>query len=128
MCINYIVWIGGITVGLVNDQNSVLMLSPWTARDLNIRCLADRIHDIDVLRCVYPSNRSRDDAFGEFYTQRMGKGGIEKEYSTLLSHSCASFYPINYNTRFLLHYFRRDNETWRLCYEYDKGPCSCHRE
>lgn len=69
-------YIGGITVGLVNDQNTVLMLSPWTARDLNIRCLADRIHDLDILRCVYPSNRSRDDAFGEFYTQRSGKSRI----------------------------------------------------
>lgn len=48
------------------------MLSPWTARDLNIRGLADRIHDIEVLRIVYPTNRMRDEAFGEFYTQRMG--------------------------------------------------------
>lgn len=79
------VCIGGITVGLVNDQNLVLMLSPWTARDLNIRCLADRIHDIAILRCVYPSNRSRDDAFGEFYTQRTGKRGII--YSALLNYS-----------------------------------------
>ena len=51
----------------------VLMLSPWTARDLNIRGLADRIHDLEVLRFVYPTNRNRDDAFGEFYTQRIGK-------------------------------------------------------
>lgn len=49
------------------------MLSPWTARDLNIRGLADRIHDLEVLRFVYPSNRNRDDAFGEFYTQRIGE-------------------------------------------------------
>uniref|UniRef100_A0A1A9W1Q4 Signal transducer and transcription activator n=1 Tax=Glossina brevipalpis TaxID=37001 RepID=A0A1A9W1Q4_9MUSC len=74
--------VGGITVGLVNDQNSVLMLSPWTARDLNIRCLADRIHDIDILRCVYPSNRSRDDAFGEFYTQRMDETTRRDGYVT----------------------------------------------
>lgn len=59
-------------MGFANDQNSVLMLSPWTARDLNIRGLADRIHDLDVLRYVYPTNRMRDDAFNEFYTQRMG--------------------------------------------------------
>lgn len=65
--------LGGITVGFVTDPNSVLMLSPWTARDLNIRGLADRIHDIEVLRFVYPTNRLRDEAFGEFYTQRMGE-------------------------------------------------------
>lgn len=65
--------LGGITVGLVNEQSSVLMLSPWTARDLNIRCLADRIHDIDILRRIYPLNRLRDEVFAEFYTQRTGK-------------------------------------------------------
>ncbi|KAL9900332.1 signal transducer and transcription activator-like isoform 1-T3 [Glossina fuscipes fuscipes] len=62
--------LGGITLALTNEQNSVLMLSPWTPRDLSIRGLADRIHDIPLLLRVYPSNRSRDDAFGEFYTQR----------------------------------------------------------
>nr|XP_013119389.1 unnamed protein product [Stomoxys calcitrans] len=62
--------LGGITVGFLKD-NSVLMLSPWTARDLNIRGLADRIHDVDMLRWLYPSRRNRDEAFNEFYTQRM---------------------------------------------------------
>uniref|UniRef100_A0A1A9W1Q5 Signal transducer and activator of transcription n=1 Tax=Glossina brevipalpis TaxID=37001 RepID=A0A1A9W1Q5_9MUSC len=61
--------LGGITLAFKKAENWVLMLSPWTPRDLIIRGLADRIHDLPLLR-VYPSNRSRDDAFGEFYTQR----------------------------------------------------------
>ncbi|KAI8130440.1 signal transducer and transcription activator isoform X1 [Lucilia cuprina] len=72
--------LGGITVGFVTEQSSVLMLSPWTARDLNIRGLADRIHDLEVLRFVYPSNRMRDEAFGEFYTQRMDENARRDGY------------------------------------------------
>uniref|UniRef100_T1PBN7 Signal transducer and activator of transcription n=1 Tax=Musca domestica TaxID=7370 RepID=T1PBN7_MUSDO len=74
--------LGGITVGFVNDQNVVLMLSPWTARDLNIRGLADRIHDLDVLRYIYPTNRLRDEAFQEFYTQRMDENTRRDGYVT----------------------------------------------
>ncbi|XP_075145119.1 signal transducer and transcription activator Stat92E isoform X2 [Haematobia irritans] len=74
--------LGGITVGFLNDQKAVLMLSPWTARDLNIRGLADRIHDLDILRFIYPTNRMRDDAFNEFYTQRMDENTRRDGYVT----------------------------------------------
>ncbi|TMW52250.1 hypothetical protein DOY81_002653 [Sarcophaga bullata] len=70
--------LGGITVGFMAEK--VLMLSPWTARDLNIRGLADRIHDLEVLRFVYPTNRNRDDAFGEFYTQRIDENARRDGY------------------------------------------------
>ncbi|XP_017475010.1 PREDICTED: signal transducer and transcription activator-like isoform X2 [Rhagoletis zephyria] len=63
--------LGGITVAFVDDQGNKLMLAPWTSRDLNIRCLADRIHDLNVLRIVYPKNLPRDEAFGSFYSHHV---------------------------------------------------------
>ncbi|XP_054732555.1 signal transducer and transcription activator-like [Anastrepha obliqua] len=63
--------LGGITVAFVDDQGNKLMLAPWTSRDLNIRCLADRIHDLNVLRIVYPKNLPRDEAFGTFYSHNI---------------------------------------------------------
>ncbi|CAD6994358.1 unnamed protein product [Ceratitis capitata] len=63
--------LGGITVAFVDDQGNKLMLAPWTSRDLNIRCLADRIHDLNVLRIVYPKNIPRDEAFASFYSHHV---------------------------------------------------------
>jgi len=53
------------------------MLSPWTARDFQILNLADRIRDLDMLRCLHPTDVNvqpldRDVAFADFYTQRPG--------------------------------------------------------
>lgn len=69
----YLSLLGGITVAFVDDQGNKLMLAPWTSRDLNIRCLADRIHDLNVLRTVFPKNLARDEAFGSFYSHHVGK-------------------------------------------------------
>ncbi|XP_054092036.1 signal transducer and transcription activator-like isoform X3 [Zeugodacus cucurbitae] len=63
--------LGGITVAFVDDQGNKLMLAPWTSRDLNIRCLADRIHDLNVLRTVYPKMLPRDEAFVTFYSHHV---------------------------------------------------------
>uniref|UniRef100_A0A1B0A8R5 Signal transducer and activator of transcription linker domain-containing protein n=1 Tax=Glossina pallidipes TaxID=7398 RepID=A0A1B0A8R5_GLOPL len=59
--------VDGITLAVTSKQYSVLMLKPWTPRD---RGLADRIHDIPFLLRVYPTNRARNDACGEFYRER----------------------------------------------------------
>ena len=40
---------------------------PWTHRDLTIRSLPDRIHDLSRLTHLYP-NIPKDDAFGRYYT------------------------------------------------------------
>ncbi|XP_017848286.1 signal transducer and transcription activator [Drosophila busckii] len=67
--------LGGVTIAYVNECGSVTMLSPWTARDFQILNLADRIRDLEMLRCLHPTDVNvlpldRDLAFGEFYTQR----------------------------------------------------------
>ena len=52
------------------------MLQPWTARDLQIRGLADRVHDIHNLKYLFnniEANKNKDTAFAQFYTQRLGK-------------------------------------------------------
>uniref|UniRef100_A0A1B0FHY1 SH2 domain-containing protein n=1 Tax=Glossina morsitans morsitans TaxID=37546 RepID=A0A1B0FHY1_GLOMM len=69
-CISIIIrsfFVDGITLTVTSKQNSVLILKPWTPRD---RGFADRIHDIPFLLRVYPSNRARNDASGEFYRER----------------------------------------------------------
>lgn len=48
------------------------MLQPWTAKDLNVRALADRINDLSYLRYLYP-NIPKDDAFGVFYSPPGGE-------------------------------------------------------
>ncbi|XP_030573674.1 signal transducer and transcription activator isoform X2 [Drosophila novamexicana] len=67
--------LGGVTIAYVNECGSVTMLSPWTARDFQILNLADRIRDLEMLRCLHPTDINvqpldRDLAFGDFYTQR----------------------------------------------------------
>lgn len=47
------------------------MLQPWTAKDLNVRGLPDRIQDLQCLRYLYP-NIDKDEAFGEYYTPASG--------------------------------------------------------
>nr|AKR71986.1 signal transducer and activator of transcription B [Anopheles stephensi] len=50
--------LGGITIGFVHEnsvgQLEILHIEPFTARDLSIRSLADRILDFDVLTHLYP--------------------------------------------------------------------------
>ncbi|XP_030371361.1 signal transducer and transcription activator isoform X2 [Scaptodrosophila lebanonensis] len=67
--------LGGVTIAYVNQYGTVTMVSPWIARDLQIINLADRIRDLDALRCLHPTDVNvqpldRDSAFGEFYTTR----------------------------------------------------------
>ncbi|XP_051863017.1 signal transducer and transcription activator isoform X2 [Drosophila albomicans] len=67
--------LGGVTIAYVNESGLVTMLSPWTARDFQILNLADRIRDLEMLRCLHPTDVNvqpldRDLAFGDFYTQR----------------------------------------------------------
>ncbi|XP_039948885.1 signal transducer and transcription activator-like [Bactrocera tryoni] len=80
--------LGGITVAFVDDQGNKLMLAPWTSRDLNIRCLADRIHDLNVLRTVFPKNLARDEAFGNFYSHHVAEQTTRDGYvpNTIRAH------------------------------------------
>lgn len=59
--------LGGISIAFVNDISTVLMLQPWTAKDLQVLPLQDRIKDIPSLKYLYP-NICKEEAFGEFYT------------------------------------------------------------
>lgn len=100
--------LGGITIAWVNECGQVYMLQPWTAKDLNVRGLADRIQDLQHLRYLYP-NINKDEAFGEFYSpvteeQRGTDGyvrnsirahipGITPIYATTPQHSMQSPNP-----------------------------------
>lgn len=66
--------LGGITVAFVREDGNVYMLAPWTAKDLNVRGLADRIQDLEMLKYVYPNNKNKDEAFGEFYSRTEEQG------------------------------------------------------
>lgn len=56
-------------MAFLREDGNVYMLAPWTAKDLNVRGLADRIQDLDLLKYVFPSNKNKDEAFGEFYSR-----------------------------------------------------------
>lgn len=47
------------------------MLQPFTAKDFQIRSLADRIADLDHLHFLYP-DIPKDLAFGKYYTPYQG--------------------------------------------------------
>ncbi len=49
------------------DQREVLMLQPFTSKDLVIRTLADRISDLKHLLFLYPGV-AKDAVFGKYYT------------------------------------------------------------
>jgi len=78
--------VGGISVAFIGDDGTHVNLSPWTARDLNIRGLADRVKDLNMLRYVYPLNQPRDESFGEFYTQRMGNDILASSFIYFINH------------------------------------------
>eukprot|EP00127_Corallochytrium_limacisporum_P005000 Clim_evm23s196 gene=Clim_evmTU23s196 len=63
--------IGGMSVAWVSQnedgQKQVWHLQPWFSKDLAIRGLADRVHDLPQLRTLYP-NRDKDEAFGPYYS------------------------------------------------------------
>lgn len=53
------------------ENQEVLMLQPFTAKDFQIRSLADRIADLDHLHFLYP-DIPKDLAFGKYYTPYQG--------------------------------------------------------
>ncbi|KAJ8257424.1 hypothetical protein GJAV_G00185460 [Gymnothorax javanicus] len=73
--------IGGITIAYVssceNRGRKIQNIQPFTKKDLEIRCLGDRIRDIQFIKYVYPE-RPKDDVFKKYYTddpQPSGGGG-----------------------------------------------------
>ncbi|KAM3955250.1 signal transducer and transcription activator Stat92E isoform 2-T2 [Aphomia sociella] len=61
--------LGGITIAWVGDNNGeVFSLQPFTARDLSLRSLADRVLDLPQLQYLYP-NVAKDDVFSKYYTK-----------------------------------------------------------
>ncbi|XP_043983859.1 signal transducer and activator of transcription 6 isoform X2 [Gambusia affinis] len=64
--------IGGITIAYVAHENGIPMIQniqPFTRKDLEIRCLGDRIGDINEILYLYP-NVPKNDAFKKFYTEQ----------------------------------------------------------
>ncbi|XP_061112728.1 signal transducer and activator of transcription 6 [Conger conger] len=63
--------IGGITIAYVSTSENrcrrIQNIQPFTKRDLEIRCLGDRIRDIDFITHVYP-DRPKNDVFRKYYT------------------------------------------------------------
>lgn len=53
------------------ENQEVLMLQPSTAKDFQIRSLADRIADYHHLHYLYP-DIPKDVAFGKYYTPYQG--------------------------------------------------------
>ncbi|GBM50732.1 Signal transducer and activator of transcription 5B [Araneus ventricosus] len=68
--------VGGVTIAWVADSQTrkgqeVLMIQPFTSRDLSIRPLADRIYDLKHLMFLFP-DIPKDQAFGKYYTPYTG--------------------------------------------------------
>ncbi|XP_053868534.1 signal transducer and activator of transcription 6 isoform X2 [Malaclemys terrapin pileata] len=71
--------IGGITIAHVirgkDGSIQVENIQPFSAKDLHIRSLGDRIRDLAQLRNLYP-DKPKDQAFGSHYNkEQMGKDG-----------------------------------------------------
>ncbi|XP_066193540.1 signal transducer and activator of transcription 6 [Sylvia atricapilla] len=71
--------IGGVTIAYVmwgkDGSSQVENIQPFSAKDLSIRSLGDRIRDLVQLRNLYP-NTPKDQAFGSHYNkEQTGKDG-----------------------------------------------------
>ncbi|XP_046895595.1 signal transducer and activator of transcription 6 [Hypomesus transpacificus] len=70
--------IGGITIAYVaaaeNGGQKIQNIQPFTKRDLEIRCLGDRIQDIDLITHVYPDS-PKNKVFIKYYTVNQGPPG-----------------------------------------------------
>lgn len=71
--------IGGITIAhVIRGQDGSIQvenIQPFSAKDLHIRSLGDRIRDLAQLRNLYP-DKPKDQAFGSHYNkEQMGKDG-----------------------------------------------------
>nr|DAA79949.1 TPA_inf: signal transducer and activator of transcription B [Anopheles maculatus] len=84
--------LGAITIGFVHENNigqrQILHIEPFTAKDLSIRSLADRILDIEGLTHLYP-NIPKHEAFKRqnvrnFYPSRQKTNYIGTELRTTL--------------------------------------------
>ncbi|XP_017480974.1 PREDICTED: signal transducer and transcription activator-like [Rhagoletis zephyria] len=65
---------GAITIAVHHDHGRYL-ITPWTANDLVVRSLADRVNDLPMCQILYPKMLQRDAAFGSFYTPRIARDG-----------------------------------------------------
>uniref|UniRef100_A0A672ZYC0 Signal transducer and activator of transcription 6, interleukin-4 induced n=1 Tax=Sphaeramia orbicularis TaxID=375764 RepID=A0A672ZYC0_9TELE len=59
--------IGGITIAYVSAGEKNFNIQPFTKRDLEIRCLGDRIRDINNITHLYP-DFPKHDVFKKYYT------------------------------------------------------------
>ncbi|KAM4881815.1 signal transducer and activator of transcription 6 isoform 2-T2 [Thomomys bottae] len=71
--------IGGITIAHVirsqDGSSQIENIQPFSAKDLSIRSLGDRIRDLSQLKNLYPK-KPKDEAFGSHYKpEQMGKDG-----------------------------------------------------
>lgn len=71
--------IGGITIAHVirgpDGSSQIENIQPFSAKDLSIRSLGDRIRDLAQLRNLYP-NKPKDEAFRSHYKpEQMGRDG-----------------------------------------------------
>ncbi|XP_076133057.1 signal transducer and activator of transcription 6 isoform X2 [Alosa pseudoharengus] len=66
--------IGGITIAYVapaeNGGRRIQNIQPFTKRDLEIRCLGDRIRDLEFITHVYP-DLPKNDVFGQYYSDML---------------------------------------------------------
>lgn len=69
--------LGGVTIVSINEnregKKEIRHVQPFTARDLSIRGLADRVRDLNDILYFYP-NIPKDDIFSKFYTLHQSKG------------------------------------------------------
>ncbi|NWI13816.1 STAT6 protein, partial [Crypturellus soui] len=69
--------IGGVTIAHVirgqDGSSQVENIQPFSAKDLSIRSLGDRIRDLGQLRNLYPGT-PKDQAFGSHYNSERGQG------------------------------------------------------
>ncbi|XP_028967482.1 signal transducer and activator of transcription 5A [Galendromus occidentalis] len=65
--------LGGVTIAWVNENEGlkeILMIQPFSAKDFQIRSLADRVSDLQNLLYLYP-DIPRDQAFQKYYTSSL---------------------------------------------------------
>uniref|UniRef100_A0A8V5GZS3 Uncharacterized protein n=1 Tax=Melopsittacus undulatus TaxID=13146 RepID=A0A8V5GZS3_MELUD len=77
--------IGGVTIAyVIRGKDGVENIQPFSAKDLSIRSLGDRIRDLGQLRNLYP-NTPKDQAFGSHYNSEQEGGRDGQCYGEVLS-------------------------------------------
>lgn len=64
--------LGAITIAYRDYCGNILFLAPWTCVDLQIRSLAAKIRDLNVLKAVYPTMVLSNVAFSSSPTTQNG--------------------------------------------------------